>query len=167
LFHNDWLCQYVYVLKIYFEKLTEDCNEIILFNLKRAGLAISTCWCRIIGYYLRNFCFIMLEFEVTMPIYEYECTSCCNVFEVFQRMTENPLTACPDCSGSVKKLVSRSSFQLKGSGWYADGYSSKSSGGGGAASSDTATVPASKKTADSPSGSSTNTSNTETCTATP
>ncbi|MDH3921338.1 MAG: zinc ribbon domain-containing protein, partial [Desulfobulbaceae bacterium] len=53
-----------------------------------------------------------------MPIYEYECASCCNVFEIFQRMTEDPLTTCPDCSGSVKKLMSMSSFQLKGGGWY-------------------------------------------------
>jgi putative FmdB family regulatory protein len=61
-----------------------------------------------------------------MPIYEYECTSCCNVFEIFQRMTEDPLKTCPDCSGAVKKLMSSSSFQLKGGGWYADGYSTKS-----------------------------------------
>ncbi|MFC1843629.1 FmdB family zinc ribbon protein [Thermodesulfobacteriota bacterium] len=69
-----------------------------------------------------------------MPIYEYECTSCCNVFEVFQRMTEDSLTNCPDCSGPVKKLVSMSSFQLKGGGWYADGYSSKSANGSGSSS---------------------------------
>jgi len=69
-----------------------------------------------------------------MPIYEYECTSCCNVFEVFQRMTEDSLTNCPDCSGPVKKLVSVSSFQLKGGGWYADGYTSKSSNGSGSSS---------------------------------
>lgn len=72
-----------------------------------------------------------------MPIYEYECTSCCNVFEIFQRMTEDPLTSCPDCSGPVKKLVSMSSFQLKGSGWYADGYSSKSSNGSGSSNDST------------------------------
>lgn len=82
-----------------------------------------------------------------MPIYEYECTSCCNVFEVFQRMTENPLTACPDCTGAVKKLVSRSSFQLKGTGWYADGYSNKSSGGTDSAASDKPKSPVSEKTA--------------------
>ena len=69
-----------------------------------------------------------------MPIYEYECTSCRNVFEVFQRMTEDSLTNCPDCSGQIKKLVSMSSFQLKGGGWYADGYSSKSSDGSGSSS---------------------------------
>ena len=62
-----------------------------------------------------------------MPIYEYECTSCHNVLEVFQRISEEPLCSCPDCSGSLKKLVSVSSFQLKGGGWYADGYSNGSS----------------------------------------
>lgn len=67
-----------------------------------------------------------------MPIYEYECTSCCNVFEVVQRITEDPLSACPECSGPVKKLMSMSSFQLKGGGWYSDGYSS--SAGNGSAS---------------------------------
>ena len=66
-----------------------------------------------------------------MPIYEYECPACCNVFEIFQRMTEDPLPACPDCAGPVKKLVSVSSFQLKGGGWYADGYSSKQGNGSG------------------------------------
>jgi len=70
-----------------------------------------------------------------MPIYEYECTSCRNVLEVFQRMTEDPLTTCPDCSGPVKKLMSMSSFQLKGGGWYADGYSSASCNSSGSAGS--------------------------------
>ena len=64
-----------------------------------------------------------------MPIYEYECPACCNVFEIFQRMTEEPLPVCPECAGPVKKLVSVSSFQLKGGGWYADGYSSKPGNG--------------------------------------
>lgn len=74
-----------------------------------------------------------------MPIYEYECTACCRVLEIFQRITENPVTTCPDCSGPVKKLMSKSSFQLKGGGWYADGYSTSSTNGsaGAAAAADT------------------------------
>ncbi len=63
-----------------------------------------------------------------MPIYEYECESCRNIFEVTQRISDDPLSSCPDCAGSVKKLVSRSSFQLKGGGWYADGYNNGSGG---------------------------------------
>ena len=82
-----------------------------------------------------------------MPIYEYECTSCCNVIEVFQRMTEDPLTVCPDCSGPVKKLVSRSSFQLKGGGWYSDGYCSKTGAGSGSGVTNEAAASGSEKTA--------------------
>lgn len=72
-----------------------------------------------------------------MPIYEYECESCRNVFEITQRMTDDPLSSCPDCDGSVKKIVSRSSFLLKGGGWYADGYT-----GGGCAAKSEASCPA-------------------------
>ena len=59
-----------------------------------------------------------------MPVYEYECPACEVVHEVQQRMADDPLQDCPDCGGPVKKIMSRSSFQLKGGGWYADGYSS-------------------------------------------
>lgn len=65
-----------------------------------------------------------------MPIYEYECSTCEKVFEVQQRMSDDPLATCPDCQGAVKKLVSVSSFQLKGGGWYADGYRGESNGVG-------------------------------------
>lgn len=58
-----------------------------------------------------------------MPVYEYECPQCEKVHEVQQRMTDEPLSTCPECGGEVKKLISVSSFQLKGGGWYADGYS--------------------------------------------
>ena len=61
-----------------------------------------------------------------MPVYEYECSGCEKVFEVQQRMSDAPLTTCPECEGSLRKLMSMSSFQLKGGGWYADGYSSTS-----------------------------------------
>ena len=94
-----------------------------------------------------------------MPIYEYECTSCCNVLEVFQRMTEDPLSICPDCSGPVKKLVSVSSFQLKGGGWYSDGYCSQSTNGSGATTKDKSTECSSK---DKPAKSSTKKSESKT-----
>ncbi len=58
-----------------------------------------------------------------MPVYEYECPGCEKTFEVQQRMADDPMKTCPDCGGEVTKLISRSSFQLKGGGWYADGYS--------------------------------------------
>jgi putative FmdB family regulatory protein len=64
-----------------------------------------------------------------MPIYEYECSRC-GAFEVSQRITEAPLKKCPTCRGKVSKLISHTSFQLKGSGWYVTDYASKGSGSG-------------------------------------
>ncbi|PIE55806.1 MAG: transcriptional regulator [Desulfobulbus propionicus] len=61
-----------------------------------------------------------------MPVYEYECPACQNVLEVQQKMSDAPLSTCPDCGGELHKLISRSSFQLKGGGWYSDGYSASS-----------------------------------------
>jgi putative FmdB family regulatory protein len=60
-----------------------------------------------------------------MPIYEYECDKCGAHLEVLQKMGDKPLTKCTKCRGRVRKTVSRSSFQLKGSGWYLTDYSSK------------------------------------------
>jgi putative FmdB family regulatory protein len=65
-----------------------------------------------------------------MPVYEYECNECHKVFEVQQKIADDPLTSCPECDGELKKLMSMSSFQLKGGGWYADGYSSTSAKAG-------------------------------------
>ena len=71
-----------------------------------------------------------------MPVYEYECNGCKKIFEVQQRLADAPLVACPDCGAEVRKLISMSSFQLKGGGWYSDGYSNCSgNAGAGAASS--------------------------------
>ena len=57
-----------------------------------------------------------------MPIYEYECTKCGKLFEVFQRITEEPLTKCKFCEGAVNRLISQCSFHLKGTGWYVTDY---------------------------------------------
>ena len=57
-----------------------------------------------------------------MPIYEYECQACKNVIEKWQSLSDQPLNTCPTCAGTMKKIISQSSFQLKGGGWYADGY---------------------------------------------
>ena len=66
-----------------------------------------------------------------MPVYEYECNACQKVFEIQQKMADKPLTSCPECEGELKKLMSMSSFQLKGGGWYSDGYASSSGATGG------------------------------------
>ncbi len=60
-----------------------------------------------------------------MPIYEYACAGCDSEFEVEQRITDDPVKTCPKCrSRRVKRLISQTSFVLKGGGWYADAYSS-------------------------------------------
>ena len=59
-----------------------------------------------------------------MPIYEYQCEKC-GTFETTQRITEKPLGKCPTCRGKVKKLISNTSFQLKGTGWYITDYARK------------------------------------------
>lgn len=59
-----------------------------------------------------------------MPIYEYRCQQCGD-FEVTQKITDKPLARCPACKGKVKKLISNTSFQLKGTGWYITDYARK------------------------------------------
>ena len=61
-----------------------------------------------------------------MPIYEYECTTCGNVEEALQKFSDKPLKKCKHCSGKLHKLVSQSTFHLKGTGWYVTDYANKS-----------------------------------------
>jgi len=62
-----------------------------------------------------------------VPVYEYACEKCGYEFEAEQRITEPPLKTCPRCRArKVKRLISQTSFVLKGGGWYADLYASKS-----------------------------------------
>ncbi|HEX5605057.1 MAG TPA: zinc ribbon domain-containing protein [Candidatus Binatia bacterium] len=63
-----------------------------------------------------------------MPIYEYQCQKC-GTFEATQRITDKPLAKCPTCKGKVKKLISNTSFQLKGTGWYVTDYARKGQNG--------------------------------------
>ena len=63
-----------------------------------------------------------------MPIYEYQCQKC-GTFEATQRITDKPLAKCPNCKGKVKKLISNTSFQLKGTGWYVTDYARKGQNG--------------------------------------
>jgi putative FmdB family regulatory protein len=62
-----------------------------------------------------------------MPIYEYKCPKC-GVFEAMQRITEPSLKKCPTCKSKVERQISRGSFILKGSGWYATDYAKKATG---------------------------------------
>jgi putative FmdB family regulatory protein len=60
-----------------------------------------------------------------MPIYEYKCRKCGNQFEVFRGISDPEVKSCKFCKGKVQKLVSLSSFSLKGSGWYVTDYKGK------------------------------------------
>jgi putative FmdB family regulatory protein len=60
-----------------------------------------------------------------MPIYEYECTQCKEIFEIFHKIDEECKVACPKCLGPARKLISATNFILKGSGFYVNDYPSK------------------------------------------
>jgi putative FmdB family regulatory protein len=64
-----------------------------------------------------------------MPIYEYQCQKC-GTIEVTQRITEKTLAKCPTCKSKVKRLISNTSFQLKGTGWYVTDYARKGQSNG-------------------------------------
>jgi len=65
-----------------------------------------------------------------VPIYEYKCSKCGKVFEIIQKISDEPLSRCKFCKGKVERLISNSSFQLKGSGWYLTDYARKSGSSG-------------------------------------
>ena len=62
-----------------------------------------------------------------MPIYEYRCAACGHTLEAIQKLGDKPLRKCPECQGKLEKLISRAAFQLKGGGWYSEGYGKSSS----------------------------------------
>lgn len=59
-----------------------------------------------------------------MPIYEYVCEKCGAHIEIIQKVGDPPPKRCTKCKGKLEKKISRTSFQLKGSGWYKTDYSS-------------------------------------------
>ena len=65
-----------------------------------------------------------------MPIYEYQCEQCGKTKEVLQKISEDPLSTCEHCSGKLHKLISNSTFHLKGSGWYVTDYAKKTKSDG-------------------------------------
>jgi putative FmdB family regulatory protein len=67
-----------------------------------------------------------------VPVYEYGCKKCKREFEYQQRMDDPPKKKCEACGGALERLISRTSFQLKGSGWYKDLYSSSKPDAGSA-----------------------------------
>ncbi len=65
-----------------------------------------------------------------MPIYEYKCKKCGKEFELFQGISDSAAKSCKFCRGPVHKVMSLSSFHLKGGGWYATDYGGKKAPGG-------------------------------------
>jgi putative FmdB family regulatory protein len=95
-----------------------------------------------------------------MPTYEYSCAKCGHEFEREQRITEEPIRRCPKGrSLKAKRMISTTSFILKGGGWYSDLYSSSS---GNAGKSDTGSA---KPEASSTEGSKTETKDTSSSTS--
>ncbi len=85
-----------------------------------------------------------------MPIYEYACEKCESEIELEQRITDDPIKSCPRCkSRKIKRLISRTSFVLKGGGWYSDLYSSPGAKDDKAAKTDSGDDKAASKSADS------------------
>lgn len=60
-----------------------------------------------------------------MPLYEYECAACGRRFELIQKFSDPPEAACAACGSTAQRLLSRPSFQFKGSGWYVTDYARK------------------------------------------
>ncbi len=89
-----------------------------------------------------------------MPLYEYKCESCGEIFEVMQKFVDEPLATHIKCGGKVHRLISASALQFKGSGWYVNDYakSGNSEKSADSAKSADSGNGASKK-ADSPAGS--------------
>lgn len=57
--------------------------------------------------------------NIAMPLYEYHCNACGHELEAMQKLSDAPLTVCPECGeSSLKKKISAAAFRLKGGGWY-------------------------------------------------
>jgi len=84
-----------------------------------------------------------------MPIYEYKCENCGEVFEVRQNYSDEPVTVHEKCGGMVEKLISAPSFNFKGSGWYVNDYPKGGNGAKKAESEGKSTADSGKGAADS------------------
>ena len=71
-----------------------------------------------------------------MPLYEYRCAKCGKILEVIQGFSDAPLRKHEECGGRLDKLISRSGFVLKGSGWYQSDYKPAARSSSGEASGD-------------------------------
>ena len=84
-----------------------------------------------------------------MPTYQYQCTDCGNALEVRQSFTDDALTVCPSCDGTLRKVFNAVGVVFKGSGFYRNDSRSTSSGSPAAGKSDTKTETKTEKKSDS------------------
>lgn len=74
-----------------------------------------------------------------MPFYEYECAACGHTLEVLQKISDAPLTECPNCQRqTLNKLISRAGFKLTGTGWYETDFKNSGNKAGGKSATGTA-----------------------------
>jgi putative FmdB family regulatory protein len=99
-----------------------------------------------------------------MPIYEYKCENCGEVFEVRQKYSDEPVTVHEKCGGHVEKLISASAFQFKGSGWYVNDYGKGGNGAKKPESEGAGTSDSAKSTSDTATKSDSATKSSETAT---
>jgi putative FmdB family regulatory protein len=97
----------------------------------------------------------MLE-DFQMPTYSYRCTQCDHRFDIVQKFSDAPVTACPECGAPVKKIFHAAGVVFKGSGWYIT-----DSRGSTSSSTTTSSKPDSASTSDSGAGTKTETASTE------
>jgi putative FmdB family regulatory protein len=96
-----------------------------------------------------------------MPLYEYKCDKCGNLFEVMQKFADEPLKTHQDCGGTVHRLLSAPALQFKGSGWYITDYAKS----GGAAKNSSSSEGNGKSKSDSSSSKSESSSSSTTSTS--
>lgn len=99
-----------------------------------------------------------------MPTYGYRCQTCSHEFEVWQKMTDQPVAACPTCGGTSRRLIFPVGIVFKGSGFYATDHRSPS---GGSAAKDGASSSGGKEKPDTKSSSSGGKEKSETKSQTP
>ncbi|WP_141854165.1 FmdB family zinc ribbon protein [Kribbella jejuensis] len=97
-----------------------------------------------------------------MPTYQYQCTDCGEALEVRQSFTDDALTVCPNCQGSLRKVFNAVGVVFKGSGFYRTDSRSSGKGSVPAASSDSSSSSSTSKSSDSSSSSSTSSSSSST-----
>ena len=87
-----------------------------------------------------------------MPTYEYLCRACAHTFEIVQKMSDDPLTICPECGGELRKVFAPPAITFKGSGFYATDHGKKTktsaAAGGTGSGSETSGEPGGTKPSD-------------------